>query len=187
WLGVNASGLLVAVTNRRKSRPPQRPRSRGLLVRELLETYRSAVEAVRAAEAALAQGERDGCNLVCVDARDALVIHAGDSLGTIALSAGVHVLANRDMDGPDDRRVVHVRQRLQAEVGPDAQQCLNALRRACADGGPEGAPICFRGAERGTVSSSLLVLRPELGDGQYLHAQGPPDQVPYADYSILLR
>jgi uncharacterized protein with NRDE domain len=187
WLGVNASGLLVAVTNRRKTRPPQRPRSRGLLVRELLETYRSAAEAVRAAEATLALDEHDGCNIVCVDARDAVVIHAGDSLETIALPAGVHVLANRDVNGPDDHRVTHVRHRLQEEVGPDTSRCLDALRRACADCGPEGAPVCFRGPERGTVSSSLLALRPALGDGQYLHAQGPPDRVPYADCSHLLR
>src|SRR5438094_573074 len=36
WLGVNARGVLVAVTNRRRSETPPNPRSRGLLVRQLL-------------------------------------------------------------------------------------------------------------------------------------------------------
>src|SRR5687767_6645178 len=36
WLGVNEHGVLVAVTNRPKSQPPPRPRSRGWLVRDLL-------------------------------------------------------------------------------------------------------------------------------------------------------
>jgi uncharacterized protein with NRDE domain len=36
WLGVNAQSVLVAVINRRKSELPARPRSRGLLTRELL-------------------------------------------------------------------------------------------------------------------------------------------------------
>src|SRR3954447_20357315 len=36
WLGVNEHGLLVALTNRPKSAVPPRPRSRGLLVRDLL-------------------------------------------------------------------------------------------------------------------------------------------------------
>src|SRR5947207_9943071 len=46
WLGVNARGVLVAVTNRVKSHPPARPRSRGLLVGELL----AAASAAEAAE-----------------------------------------------------------------------------------------------------------------------------------------
>src|SRR5438105_10925965 len=36
WLGVNAHGVLVAVTNRRRTQIPSAPRSRGLLVRNLL-------------------------------------------------------------------------------------------------------------------------------------------------------
>ena len=36
WLGVNEHGVLAAVTNRPKDRRPDRPRSRGLLVRDLL-------------------------------------------------------------------------------------------------------------------------------------------------------
>src|SRR5438552_11865453 len=35
WLGVNARGLLVAITNRLKKSLPRQPRSRGLLAREL--------------------------------------------------------------------------------------------------------------------------------------------------------
>src|SRR5438034_533440 len=45
WLAVNERGVLVAVTNRHKSNPPARPRSRGLLVRELLGSA-TAAEAV---------------------------------------------------------------------------------------------------------------------------------------------
>ncbi|MFO0929748.1 MAG: NRDE family protein [Gemmataceae bacterium] len=48
WLGVNRHGVLVAVTNRRKSTEPAVPRSRGLLVRDLL-AQPSAAEATAAA------------------------------------------------------------------------------------------------------------------------------------------
>src|ERR1051326_4582959 len=41
WLRANETGVLAAVTNRQKREPPAQPRSRGLLVRELL-TYPSA-------------------------------------------------------------------------------------------------------------------------------------------------
>ncbi len=46
--------------------------------------------------------------------------------------------------------------------------------------------MCFRAGDRGTVSSSLVALRGALADSTYLHAQGPPDETPYADYSHLL-
>ena len=36
WLGVNGNGLLAAVTNRPRLPVPEQPRSRGLLVRDLL-------------------------------------------------------------------------------------------------------------------------------------------------------
>src|SRR5258708_3380775 len=48
WLGVNARGVLVAISNRGKSRPPAQPKSRGLLVRELLSSASAAEAAERA-------------------------------------------------------------------------------------------------------------------------------------------
>ena len=60
-----------------------------------------------------------------------------------------------------------------------------ALKELCGQTGNGGPPICLRLGDRGTVSSSILVPRPP--GGVYLHAQGPPDRTPYADYSELLR
>ena len=37
------------------------------------------------------------------------------------------------------------------------------------------------------MSSSIVALRGTLSASTYLHAQGPPDQTPYMDYSHLLR
>jgi hypothetical protein len=47
--------------------------------------------------------------------------------------------------------------------------------------------MCLRDTNRGTVSSSILAVRSPPADGVFLHAQGPPDVTPYADYSHLLR
>src|SRR5262245_10949090 len=79
WLGVNARGVLVAVTNRRKSALRGEPRSRGLLVRDLL-SCASAAEAREGGQRELESGNYRGCNLLCADAQDAAVIHAGDWL-----------------------------------------------------------------------------------------------------------
>src|SRR5579884_2698465 len=67
WFGVNEKGVLVAVTNRRKSETPSEPRSRGLLARELL-TCPSAEAAVDHALRALEQNLYAGCNFLCSDA-----------------------------------------------------------------------------------------------------------------------
>jgi uncharacterized protein with NRDE domain len=186
WLGVNARGVLVAVTNRRKSALPDTPRSRGLLVRDLLGCA-SARQAQERAQAELATGRYPGCNLVCADAGHAVVTHAGDWLRVRPLPPGVHVLANRDVNDDTDRRVVHAVEWLRARRYQGAGDAVEALRELCSSHEPAGEPVCFRDATRGTVCSSLLALRPTLADSVYLHAHGPPDRTDYADVSHLLR
>src|SRR5262249_34708816 len=50
WLGVNERGVLVAVTNRPRLQVPARPRSRGLLARDLLACPSAKVAVELAAE-----------------------------------------------------------------------------------------------------------------------------------------
>jgi uncharacterized protein with NRDE domain len=186
WLGVNAAGVLIAVTNRRKSSLPDRPRSRGLLAREMLGCP-TAAEAVALAVRELEQDGYAGCNFLCADEADALVVHAGDWLRVRPLPPGAHVLANRDVNDASDGRVGHALGWLLQARDHAATTCIDALRHLCASPGPPCAPMCFRDGERGTVSSSILALRSPLGRSTYLHAQGPPDRTPYADCSHLLR
>jgi uncharacterized protein with NRDE domain len=186
WLGVNEHGLFVAVTNRGKSRLPQRPRSRGLLTRELL-AFPNAREASAHAVRELESGSYAGCNFLCADADSATVIHAGDWLRVRPLPPGLHVLTNRDVNDASDMRAGHVLGWLGARTHRTADDCLASLRQVCAHHPPEEPPICVRLEDRGTVSSTLLALRPSLAAGSLWHAQGPPDRTPYADYSSLLR
>jgi hypothetical protein len=186
WLGVNAAGVVVALTNRRKSRPPAQGRSRGVLVRELL----GLPSAAAAAQQAVRELERDlyaGCNVLCVDARDAVVIHAGDWLRVRPLPPGVHVLANRDVNDASERRVGYALGWLLQVRYHGSHECVDALRPLCSGHEPADDPICYREAERGTVSGSIIALRDTLARSTYLHAQGPPDRTPYADCSHLLR
>src|SRR5262249_46117401 len=67
WFGVNARGVVVAVTNRAKSEMPAEPRSRGLLARELLGCT-SAAEATDRAARELGQPRYAGCNFLVADA-----------------------------------------------------------------------------------------------------------------------
>lgn len=186
WLGVNERGVLVAVTNRAKSQPPAQPRSRGLLARDLL-ACPSATVAVDLAARELGLDRCAGCNVLCADRDAAYVLHAGDWLRIRPLPPGVHVLTNHDVNDGSDRRLGHALWWLGQRGYGRAAECVAALKELCGQRGNGDPPICIRGLHKGTVSSSIVALRGPLEHGTYLHAQGPPDVTPYADYSHLLR
>ena len=179
---------MAAVTNRRKEAPPSRPRSRGLLVRDLLGCSTAAAAAEQAMRE-LGANRYDGCNIVCADGRDAVVIHGGDWLRVRPLPPGLHVLTNGDVHDERDARRTFVAGLLGQEGHRyrTSADCVAVLKDLCGRHEPGEPPVCLRGEERGTTSSSILALRPSLADSVYLHAQGVPDRTPYEDYSELLR
>jgi uncharacterized protein with NRDE domain len=186
WFGVNDRGVFVAVTNRPKSELPAKPRSRGLLARELLNCM-TATAAVEQAARELNQGRYAGCNLVCADQESAVVIHGGDWLRIRPLPPGLHVLTSHDVNDASDRRLGHALWWLSQRNYACAENCVIALKELCAQSGNGDPPMCIRGERSGTVSSSIVALRSPLGRSSYLHAQGPPNRIPYADYSHLLK
>jgi uncharacterized protein with NRDE domain len=187
WLGVNAHGLLVAVTNGRKAHVPPQPRSRGLMVRDLLQC-RTAAEASSQAIRELETNRYAGCNLVCADLNGVHVIHAGDWLRVHPLPPGIHVMTNGNVNNTSDRRLAYALGWLGAQVHPSSRDWLAALRELCAHRGTiDTPPICLHGDKGGTVSSSVIALRQPLQASSYYHAQGPPDRSRYEDYSHLLR
>jgi uncharacterized protein with NRDE domain len=185
WLGVNEHGVVAAVTNRPKTQVPPQPRSRGWLTRDLL-GCRTAGAALELAARELGQNRYAGCNVLCADRDQAFVLHAGDWLRVRPLPPGLHVLTAYDVNDASDPRLGHALGWLGQRDYARSSECVAALKELCAQTGNGGPPICLRGKQGGTVSSTILVLRPPPARGLYLHAQGPPDRTPYADYSFLL-
>jgi uncharacterized protein with NRDE domain len=186
WLGVNQYGVVVAVTNRPLSHIPTNPRSRGLLTRELL----SQPNAAAAAQCAIRELETKcyaGCNFLLADSRSAIIIQGGDWLRIRPLPPGLHLLANGDVNDEADARLRYVLSVLQQQTYCKAEECVTALRRLLGLHEPGRPAVCLRHGDRGTVSSSILVIRHHLSGSAYLHAQGPPDQTDYTDYSDLLK
>ena len=187
WLGVNDQGVLAAVTNRRKDRRPDRPRSRGLLVRDLLDCP-TAAAASQLAVTELNAERYDGCNILVADAQSAALVLGGDWLRVRPLPPGLHVLTNGDVNDPRDARLSFAA-RLLGQEGyryRTAKDCVDVLRQLCGRHEPGEPPICLHGDDRGTISSTIIALRSSLANSVYLHAQGPPDRTPYEDYSELL-
>jgi hypothetical protein len=115
------------------------------------------------------------------------VQQAGDWLRDRPLPPGLHVLTNHDINDAGDRRIGHSLWWLGQRNYDTAADCVKALKELCGQCGTADPPICIRTENRGTVSSSILALRPSLARSVYLHAQGPPDRTPYADYTHLLQ
>jgi uncharacterized protein with NRDE domain len=186
WLGVNERGVLIAVTNRPKSQVPQQPRSRGLLARDLL-ACDSAAAAADLAARELGRDQYAGCNFLCADPDTAVVIQAGDWLRVRPLPPGIHVLTRRDVNDSGDPRIAHALGWLGQRGYASPDQCVAALQELCSQPGNGAPPMCLHGEQGGTVSSSVVALRVPASRSTYVHAQGPPDSTPYADYSHLLR
>jgi uncharacterized protein with NRDE domain len=185
WFGVNECGVLAAVTNRPKSQLPPQPRSRGWLTRDLL-GCRTAGAAADLASRELGTNRYAGCNVLCADRDRAVVLHAGDWLRVRPLPPGLHVLTAHDVNDGSDCRLGHALGWLGERDYSRSAECVAALKQLCAQTGNGDPPICLHGQKSGTVSSSIVVLRNPPAPGLYLHAQGPPDRTPYADYSHLL-
>lgn len=188
WLGVNAFRVFVAVTNRFKVKPPAAPRSRGLLCRDLL-TRGSAHEAVQHAIEELNQQQYHGANFIIADPQEAWILYAGDEVQFKPISPGLHFLANRNLNEFSNGRLARARSYFEEFPIERAEHFLGEAAEVCKLGPDEMGenPIVLRENSRGTVSSTLLAVTDQPDAAVLLHADGPPDETRYKEFSPLLR
>jgi hypothetical protein len=191
WLGLNASGLVVAITNRPAPRGTD-VRSRGLLVADVLRHGDAA-----AADAWLAVHLRDArydpFNLLVVDRDRGFVLHhespAGRESGRgtpaprIALTPGVHVLTNlHDLD------VAPVPATGLPRTGEPLAALVARLEAVAGDREtplPGDHRICKVGRTRGTVCSAVIALPADRGARPtFRFANGPPHLTPFSDVRV---
>jgi uncharacterized protein with NRDE domain len=168
WLGVNEMGLVVAVTNRRDGELAweDQTRSRGVLAVSLLELD-DAEKAAWFTRGELESGGFGGCNYLIASGQDAFAVEApgASRISVERLGPGVHVVTNL---GPDDPRTPIIKSRL--EPG----RFVPSARAVCRDD-----RVVVGGGERGTVSSSLILV----GDGiRFLHRAGDPRDGDYVEF-----
>ncbi|REJ69798.1 MAG: hypothetical protein DWQ31_03170 [Planctomycetota bacterium] len=184
WLGVNQYGLIVAVTNREKENLPSKPKSRGLLCRQLLQCISASV-ASRRAESHVARGAYAGVNVLCADVHSAFVTEGGDEVETIDLEPGLHLMATGNVDDEEDPRILLASEMFAAEPTDDAGSFLRVATKVMSyhAENPDEPSIVIHGEQRGTVSSTLITLANFRNRSTYHFAQGSPDRVPYRDCS----
>lgn len=189
WLGINAAGVVAAVTNRRKSFLPSDPKSRGLLCRELLE--QGSLEKAEAEFHRQWKTEQfAGFNLMLISAERGIVVSSADDLHIQPLTAGHHAITNGDWDDPRDRRIRRVLGMTRAfqKLNPSVEEWITHAKHICRLGEEAGRDaVCIPCTQGwGTVSSSVMALTDDPGKARYLHAAGSPDVTAFADHSAPL-
>jgi uncharacterized protein with NRDE domain len=192
WLGVNAHGLVVGLTNRRitakRQHDPAR-RSRGLLCLDVLQCG-------SAAEAAALLGHEspdryNPFNLLLVDPHAAYWVAYDSATQTHRLTSGLYILANGNLNDFETVRIRRARYLLQHTERTEWQTFLPLLERVCRDheiGVKERETICMHRPKEnyGTVSSTILALTFNAQGSVYRYAEGHPCATSYKDYSHLL-
>lgn len=196
WIGYNAHGLFVGITNRWVDRDGDR--SRGQLVADCL-GLPSATAARDHVRTATKNDEYAGFNLVVADADRAVLLEWDGNLRVTDLGPGVHVVVNVGADSsffePAGRPEMGRRQAENAEAvrrtlgagtasNADDAQADSAddwLNQAAAVLGDHAFGICVHGDGFGTRSASLIRLdQTDDGvDSRYWFAEGPPCTTPF--------
>ena len=164
WIGVNAAGVVAAITNLSRLEAIAGRPSRGHLVAGLLRHER--IDDARGwLESELAGKEHNPCQLLCMQRGVAWVCRVdGAEFSVSVLAPGIHALSNlHDSDEIDFG--------LAADAGWAEIQPVLADRSARL---PRGYSVCKDAGWRGTVASALI----EPGE-RFLFADGPPDEAEY--------
>jgi uncharacterized protein with NRDE domain len=189
WLGINAHGVVAAITNRRKEPAPVDPRSRGLLCRDVM-SFSTAAQAVEHVPRELSRRAYAGFNLIVLDTDSFWVIEAAEELRITRLDPGIHTIGNAPLGAnrsPRDARVQALVERMVQEER-DWRPLIKRAKQILGAQSSEGLPdICLHGDGWGTVGSTIAALPNDRDLSQYHYAAGPPCSTPYVDYSNRLR
>jgi len=190
WLGLNAKGLFVAITNRHGAPPDPNRRSRGELVVRALAAPDAA--SARGSLRSLRPGDYNGFHLLHADAREASVTWSdGVTLHQQQLAPGVvHALNERSFSSDAAARAARGLAAWPNEAGAPKLASLQRLVGLHAEpetGLPLFAPcVHLEGLDYGTRSSSILRLGPSLRTSDWRWAEGPPCRSPFSDLAPLL-
>ncbi|MEE9163462.1 MAG: NRDE family protein [Thermoplasmata archaeon] len=187
WIGVNEVGVVAAISNREEGTYDSARRSRGLLCLEALR-HTSAMEVKDFVEEEVAEEAYNPFNLLYADRGHAFVTHYAGEPRTVELGAGLHVLANMDVDDEGQPRVHLVREALKNRRLGELTTAVEAVQEVAGDHTPfQGESVCRHGDRAGTVSSTLIVISETFPrDSLFLYSAHRPHEAQYEDYSALL-
>jgi uncharacterized protein with NRDE domain len=187
WLGVNAHGVVVGITNRHRGPNDASRVSRGTLVKEALAL--PSARAIHEAMAKVPPSRHNGFHLVYVDANDVLATFSdGDHLAQVVLGDGVHAITERSFGAGDDRpRLARIFEAWSRAIeGPFAPSRLERVLTDHDEADPFAATcIHIPGFDYGTRSSAVLVASNAPPDRWSMAwAEGPPCTTPFTPVDL---
>ena len=190
WLGLNARGLFVAITNRHGAPPDPDRRSRGELVVQALAAPDAA--SARASMRSLPPRDYNGFHLLHADAHEASITWSdGETLHQQQLAPGVvHALTERSFTSDAAARAARGLAAWPSGTTAPTLESLQRLVGLHAEPGtqlPLFAPcVHLDTLNYGTRSSSVLRLSRRLRSSDWRWAEGPPCRTPFVDLAPLL-
>lgn len=187
WLGVNESGFVAALSNRR-GKMSTTAKSRGLLMLEILRQPNPRAAAI-VIDHEVSGNDYNFFNVFGAT-RDDLRFFAYDGqVRSVRGHEGLNVLTNAGGNADDDPKVATIRSMADGVRFPDGSAAMRWIEAALRHhGGLDSPALCIHGSSGGTVSSTILALHnTSREDHVLLYADGSPCQVPYRDYSSPLR
>ncbi len=179
WLGVNAHGVFVGITNRFLGPRDATRRSRGELVVRALEL--PSARAIHDAMRAIDPAAYNGFHLVYVDARDVLATVAdGKTLAQLSFGRGLTIVTERSFGAADDRPRVNRILAAWQRVAPDR---LAELLTEHDEVDPLAATCVHAPAiDYGTRSAMVLERKGARWEMQW--AEGPPCTTPFVPVAV---
>lgn len=188
WLGLNARGLFVAITNRAGVPPDERRPSRGQLVMDALRSRDAGELHQRLRE--LSPHAYNAFHLFYSDGRGAFMTWSdGERVRQEALGAGLHIVTERSLGGDDHARTELIRARWARLARPEAptfDELAALMSQHNSD--PIGSTCVHVPAlGYGTRSSTLLELAAPPRPPRLWWAEGPPCTARYVEQSTLMK
>lgn len=203
WIGFNAMGLFVAVTDQHSGEDKIVRRSRGRLVLEILRTFSKAREVTEYLKREVVKGYRRG-NFVIADKDEGFHVLYDEGVTTCEFGEDVHVFTNltllpgmrisSQIEGILERAETRKKRALElagkVEV-QDLDKTLRALQRIAADHGEDRGrcSICYHDemGEWRMTSSTIIAVKRNVVESRILYCMGNPCRNEFIDYSYLLK
>lgn len=198
WIGVNDSGLLLAITNQETQRLPGPGRSRGLLVLDILKEYETAEDAKEHLLDPSIRGLYRTGNFAVLDQQTAWHVVWDRDTHVYPINEGVHAVSTitvvPGMTWSDRARSIWVdaeKRRARAYellsgYQPDSiEDAVDELMRVSADHGwgRSQASICWHSPEYMQTSSTIMAVAAEPGESLVYYCEGNACENHFKDYS----
>ncbi len=187
WLGVNAHGLFVGITNRHGAELDASRASRGQLVLKALRSQ--SVPVLHQQLQSLGPRDYNPFHLLYADAagRAGLTSSDGRRVEQRWLAPGLHVLTESSLGAGDDSARVARAKAVLAHGPVPLEAWADVLRGHGEENRRDG--MCIHAAELGygTRSSFVLELPAECARSRCAFTEGPPCTSPWVDGTPLLR